>query len=357
MKNDTKLTQISVMTAIVGSYPKPKYLFSGSGRKLLDNIGFPFYKLENKVGARKFKEYTKKAALMAIRDQDSAGIDFVTDGEEKRGHYVLHILRKLKGIDFRHVKQKTIRRGSYVRRVPVVVGKIGRTIPVLLDDYLYTAKHTKGIAKINIPGPTTVVDSVADEYYKGDKKRMAFDYALAIRHEVKNLIKAGCKVIQFDDPVLMRYPKRSWGIKALEKCFEGLNNRATFIVHVCRGYPDKKAERRGIRYKANQESYKYIIRKLRKSAIDIISIESAQDNLDLSVLKEMGNKRVMLGVVNVGSNRIESVASITKRGQEALQYISKKQLILAPDCGMLLLSRTAARGKLKNIAAAAAILK
>ena len=119
------------MTAIVGSYPKPAYLFDGSGRALLDAVGFTFYELEQQIGPSEFKKRLDRAALMAVEDQNSAGIDFITDGEERRGHYVLYVLRKLGGIDFAHLTEKAIREGKYVRKLPTVVGKITYQYPVL----------------------------------------------------------------------------------------------------------------------------------------------------------------------------------------------------------------------------------
>lgn len=353
-----KIKQERVMTAIVGSYPKPRYLFRGSGRQLLDEMGMTFSKLEAEIGAEAFKKRLDRAALRAIRDQNAAGIDFITDGEERRGHYVLYVLRKLDGIDFEHLKQKSIRRGMYVRDLPVVMGKIAYRRPILLDDYEFTRQHARGIPKIGLPGPSTVVDGVVDEYYREDREQMAMDYACAIRHEVKNLIQAGCRAIQFDDPVLLRYPDQAqrWGLKALQACFEGFESQATFIVHICRGYPDKPLERQGISYKANADYYQDILSWLSESKIDVVSIEGAQSNLDLSVLPAIGKKTVMLGVLDVGSNEVESVESLVKRGREALRYLPREQLILAPDCGMLQLSRTAARQKLANLATAASIL-
>jgi 5-methyltetrahydropteroyltriglutamate--homocysteine methyltransferase len=358
MNNNGTIQQDRVMTAIVGSYPKPAYLFPGTGRELLDAMGMTLYELEKEIGARAFQERLDRAALMAINDQNTSGIDFITDGEERRGHYVLYVLRKLAGIDFKHLTQKLIRDGQYVRELPTVTGKITYQHPILVDDYEFTRQHARGIPKIGLPGPSTVVDSVADAYYRGDRERMAMDYAQAIRHEVKNLIEAGCRAIQFDDPVLLRYPDQAkgWGLQALQACFEGFEEQATFFVHICRGYPDKPLERRGIEYKADASYYADVLHWLSQSTLDVISIEGAQSNLDLSVLSAAGDKTVMLGVLDVGSNEVEETESLVERGREALQHLPREQLILAPDCGMLQLSRAAARQKLTNIATAAAKL-
>lgn len=348
-----KIKQHGVLTAIVGSYPKPKYIYGKSGRSLLDSVGMDFYKLESQIGSNKFKKRLDKAAKEAISDQNKAGFDIITDGEERRGHYVLYVLRGLEGIDFDHLKEVSIRGGIYKRIVPVVKAPIRYKESILVDDFKFTKKLSKGFAKIGLPGPSTVVDCTADEYYQ-DPKELAFDYAKAIRHEVAALIKAGCQVIQFDDPVLLRYPDRAveWGLKALEACFKGFENEATFIVHICCGYPNKPLERKGISYKANKDYYGDILEWFSHSKLDAVSIEGAQSKLDLSILPAIGKKTVMLGVLDVGSNRVESIDQLVKRGREALKYLPANQLILAPDCGMLELSREAAKAKLTNMAKA-----
>ena len=339
-----KIKQDKVLTAIVGSYPKPKYIYAKSGRKLLDNLGFSF-NVKNKNLDRACQE--------AIQDQNEAGIDLVTDGEERRGHYVLYVLKGLEGIDFNNLKTISIRGGIYKRDVRVVRGKIRYKEPILVDDFQFTKKYAKNFAKIGLPGPSTVVDCIADDYYQNLEK-LAFDYAQAIRYEVADLIKAGCQIIQFDDPVLLRYPDRAkkWGLKALEACFKGWEDQATFIVHICCGYPNKPLEKKGIKYKANQDYYADVLEWFSRSKLDAVSIEGAQSKLDLSVLPNIGKKAVMLGVLDVGENRVESVDELVNRGQEALRYLPANQLILAPDCGMLQLSRKSSKAKLKNMAEA-----
>src|SRR6266550_4276002 len=248
-------TQAKVLTAIVGSYPKPRYIYKQNGRSLLDSFGFSFDRLQKELGQAEFARLLDKAALEAIKDQNRAGIDIVTDGEERRGHYVLHIVNKLDGVDAFNRKPISMRAGTAQQDAPRVIGKIKHKKPMVLDEFLFTKKHAKGIVKIGLPGPSTVADCVADEYYLGDRRELAFDYADAIRHEVAALIAAGCQIIQFDDPVLLRYPEaaQAWWLEALERCFDGLADRATFVVHICRGYPNKPLERKGISYKANQD--------------------------------------------------------------------------------------------------------
>ena len=347
--------QTKVLTAIVGSYPKPRYVYRQNGRSLLDSFGFSFDRRQQELGPAEFARLLDKAALSAIEDQNRAGIDIMTDGEERRGHYVLHVVNRLDGIDACNRKRISMRGGTTEQDAPRVIGKIKYRGPMVLDEFLFTRKHAKGIAKIGLPGPSTVADCVADEYYRGDRKQLAFDYADAIHHEVAALIAAGCQVIQFDDPVLLRYPEaaQAWGLSALERCFAGLEGRATFVVHICRGYPNKPLERKGISYKANQDYYRDILSWLSESRLDVVSIEAAASNLDLSILSAIGRKTVMLGVIDVGENEVESVDSLMAHANKALRFVPKGQLILAPDCGMVELTRASAREKLMNLSLAA----
>jgi len=347
-------TNGKVLTALVGSYPKPRYVYPRNGRSLLDSFGFAFDSRRRELGPIEFSRRLDRAALQAIEDQNRAGIDIITDGEERRGHYVLSIVNRLGGIDAENLKPISMRAGTTRQNAPRVVGKFRYKGPLLLDEFLFTKQHARGIAKIGLPGPTTVADCVADEYYEGDRKRLAFDYAEAIHHEVAALIAAGCQIIQFDDPVLLRYPDaaQAWGLQALERCFAGLEERATFVVHICRGYPNKPLERKGIGYKANQNYYRDILSWLSESRLDVVSIEGAAGNLDLSTLSAIGRKSIMLGVLDVGENAVESAESLVARANEALSFVPKEQLILAPDCGMLELSRASARDKLMNLALA-----
>jgi len=350
--------QGKLLTAVVGSYPKPRYVYRQNGRSLLDSFGFAFDRRRQELGRAEFARLLDRAALEAIKDQDRAGIDIVTDGEERRGHYVLHIVNRLEGVDIHHRKPISMRAGTTQQDAPRVIGKLGYREPLVLDEFLFTKKHAQGIAKIGLPGPSTVADCVADEYYRSDRRALAFDYADAIRHEVAALIAAGCRIIQFDDPVLLRYPDaaQAWGLEALERCFAGLEERATFVVHICRGYPNKPLERKGISYKANQNYYRDILSWLSKSRLDVVSIEGAASNLDVSILSAIGKKSVMLGVIDVGENEVEKVASLVARADEALRFLPKEQLILAPDCGMLELNRASARAKLISLSRAAGVV-
>lgn len=359
MKNNGKIKQDKVLTAIVGSYPKPVYILpTKNPRELINNSGRNFYDLVDTIGKDRFEKRLDRACKEALDDQNKAGIDIVTDGEERREQYILYNLRHLKGFNFNDWVEISVREGTYKRWAPKVDARIEYKGSWLVDDFKFAASYTSKIVKITLPGPVTATDVVADFYYQGDRQKMAFDYAKAIRKEVKALIDAGCRLIQFDDPVLLRNPKRAkqWGLRALEVCFEGLENRATYCVHICRGYPNKPLEKQGISYKANANYYEQILSFLSKSKLDQVSIEGAQSDLNLNVLPAIGKKTIILGVLDVGIEEVETVSHLVKRAKEALRHIKPSQLVLAPDCGLLMISRQAAYRKIKNLASAAKIL-
>jgi len=212
---------------------------------------------------------------------------------------------------------------------------------------------------MGFPGPTTVVDATQNKHYN-TRKELAFEYANVVRQEVIALRDAGCNIIQFDDPGLLRDLTRAeeWGIEALDKCFEGIDGITT-IVHVCRSYPtnsNKKLEEEGTGYKSDKAYYPELLTLLQKSKIDQISIEGKQGNLDMSVLKHLGDKTVLLGCLDVGIEEVESVDEIVEQAKDALKYIKPEQLILAPDCGLLLIPRDVAKAKITNLALAASVL-
>jgi len=350
-----------IKTAIVGSYPKPSYLVgSMSGREFLDSNYSFFEKKKKEVGQEELEKLLDQACEESITDQEEAGMDVITDGEERREHYIHYILKKLNGFDYKNIYEKVVKKlidGQYRKTekqyVPRVISEITYNNKILIDDFKFLRSKTKKEVKIGFPGPTTVIDAVRDEFYKDDKK-LAFAYAKAINKEVKLLAAAGCEIIQSDDPGLLRNLERSkkWGIEALDSCFEGVDH-ITKIVHVCRSYPNKKLEKLGIIYKADEGYYPYLLDALQTSKIDQVSIEAKQENLNPKVLDHLGDKAVLLGCLDVGEEKVETVEEIIKQAKEALKYIKPEQLILSTDCGLLQISRKSARAKLANLAKAA----
>ena len=353
MKTDKVIT-----TAVVGSYPKPRYLFPDSGRSLLDSVGAGFWGMRTKIGPKEHQRRLDRAVRLAIRDQVQAGVDIISDGEERRDHYIMYVLRGLEGIDFEHLEEITFREGKYKRMVPVIVNRLTYRQAITVEDFRFARSYARKMVKVNLPGPATVADTIADRFYQGDRERIARAYALVITQEVGNLINAGCREIQFDDPVLKRNLEAAgqWGIDVLESCVSDYRLEAQFYLHICRGYPDPASEKEGTLYKAPQENYAELLDLLQETSFDIVSIEGAQGSLDLSVLAHAGSKKIMLGVLDVGNNQVEPVGDIAARGREALSYLPPEQLILSPDCGMIELNRDNAKQKLKNLSLAAKLL-
>jgi len=353
-----------IISTIVGSYPKPAYIMNNiSGRELLDSSGRLFNQIKEKMGEVSFRELENTAVDEAVQDLEETGIDVITDGEQRRDHYIYYILRCLAGFDFANLYQKSIiktignkRQKAYKMLVPKVIAPITHCQPFLVEDFIYAQTKAKRAIKIGVPGPSTVVDAVQNDFYD-DECQLAIDYAKAIREEVWLLKNAGCHIIQFDDPGLLRNIERAreWGIALLDMCFEGVEGITT-IVHVCRSYPNKRLEKLGIRYKSDESYYPYLLDLLQRSKINQVSIEGKQGSLNPSVLQNLGEKSVILGCVDVGVEKIETVEEIVRQGKAALEYINVNQLILGPDCGLLQISREAAKAKLSNLARAAEYL-
>jgi len=353
-----------VKSTIIGSYPKPGYLIGDlTGRELLDSDYSFMDKRRDELGEETFNTLLDKACAEVIADQNESDIDIITDGEQRRDHYIHYILKKLNGFDYQNMYEKVVKKSikgnqkkTETQYVPRVISKIEYKYPFLIDDFNFLKSKTKKQVKIGLPGPTTVVDAVRNEYYKTDKE-LAFDYAKAVSKEVKALHQTGCEIIQFDDPGLLRNLERAkdWGIEALDMCFAGVNS-ATIIVHVCRSYPNKQLEKLGIVYKADESYYPYLLDLLQNSRVDQISIEGKQGNLNPAVFEHAGDKTIILGCLDVGDEKVESVNEIVEQGVEALAYLKPEQLVLGPDCGLLQISREAAKGKLTNLAKAVEVL-
>jgi 5-methyltetrahydropteroyltriglutamate--homocysteine methyltransferase len=355
---------MGVTATIVGSYPKPPELLSGlSGRELLDSSGQGLQEIGDRLGQDELGKRLDQAVRRVISDQVEAGLDVVTDGEVRRGHYIYDVVGRLDGVDVDRWHEEPVikivdgeRRQAYTMRKPTVTGKLGFRSPGLVRSFRYAQGLTDRPVKVGLPGPCTVVDALVDEHY-GARERLAFDYADAIRDEVRALVDAGCRVIQFDDPGLLRDLPRSreWAISALDRCFVGIAVPTT-IVHVCRSYPNRTLDELGLPYKSDQGYYPQLLELLQVSAIDQVSIEGRQGRLDPAVLSHLGDKSVLLGCVDVGDEAVEPVEAIVDQARAALDYVDADRLMLAPDCGLLQLSRDSARGKLANLARAAARL-
>tara|TARA_B100000029_G_C17495027_1_gene930495 strand:+ start:188 stop:1240 length:1053 start_codon:yes stop_codon:yes gene_type:complete len=346
-----------MITTVIGAYPKPNYLkitdwFNANGGTDTANPTM-FYEDEIKKMGSDAEAIFKRAAAEVIKDQLNCGIDIITDGEIRRENYIHYHCRHLNGIDFNTLTEKIARTGNYKCLLPTITDKISATSPFLVDEWKSNQSLSDKPVKVTIPGPMTITDTIANKYYNTDEE-MGYDLASAINTEIKRLVEAGCKYIQIDEPLFARKPENalSFGIKNLEKCFEGINKKnVEKITHICCGYPDKLD---AVDYpKAPLDSYNKIAQSIDNSIIDSVSIEDAHRYNDLSLLKDYKHTKVIFGLIKIASSKIETVEEIESRIQEALKYISKEQLIAAPDCGLGHLSRELAIKKLKILSLAA----
>ncbi len=346
-----------MLTTVIGAYPKPNYLkvtdwFNAKGGTDTANPT-KFYEDEIKKMGSEADAIFQKAAAEVIKDQLDCGIDIITDGEIKRENYIHYHCRHLNGVDFNILTEKVARTGNYKCLLPTITNKISSSDPFLVDEWKKNQSLSNKPVKVTIPGPMTITDTIANTYYNSDEE-MGYDLAIAINIEIKRLVKAGCKYIQVDEPLFARKPHNAlaFGIENLEKCFEEINdNDVEKITHICCGYPDKLD---AIDYpKAPLDSYKKIAKSLDDSKIDSVSIEDAHRYNDLSLLKYYKNTKVIFGLVKIASSKMETVEEIEDRIHDALKFISKEQLIAAPDCGLGHLSRELAMKKLKTMSLAA----
>jgi 5-methyltetrahydropteroyltriglutamate--homocysteine methyltransferase len=336
---------VSVLPAtVVGSYPQPHWLIDRAvlGAKVPRVRTPELWRIEPQF----LEEAQDDATLLAIRDMEMAGIDIITDGEMRRESYSNRFATALEGIDIER-PGSTINRSGVPIPVPRVAGPIRRTRPVEIGDLEFLKRHTTRKTKITLPGPFTMAQQAQDDYYK-DEEAMAMAFADAVNAELRGLFAAGADVVQLDEPWLQARPDAAarYGVKAVNRALAGV--RGTTVVHVCFGY--------AAAVKDKPSGYS-VLPQLADTAATQISIEAAQPRLDLGVLKDLAPKKVMLGVIDLGTETVESPGEVLSRIQKGLQYVKAENLVLAPDCGMKYLSRAAAFGKLQALAAGAALAR
>jgi 5-methyltetrahydropteroyltriglutamate--homocysteine methyltransferase len=334
-------------TTTIGSYPKPSYLRIPDWFQNEDNSPKDWEKAWSLLGNKK-DELIKKACQEIIKEQETAGIDIITDGEVRRENYILYHCRHLKGIDFSKLTKKVVRSGSYKSWFPTITSKVVAGESFLPKEWKMSQSFTKCPVKITIPGPMSISDNISNEYYS-DSKTMGIDLGNAINTEIKRLVDSGCRYIQVDEPLFARKPSEAidYGIDNLERCFHGCSKEIIKIAHICCGYPNKLD---AVDYpKAPLKSYWKISEALNNSTIDQISLEDAHRNNNLSLLEKFDSKTIILGVVKIASSEIETEEKINQRVQQALEHIDERRLILAPDCGLGFLPRELCLQKLKII--------
>jgi len=332
-------------TTVVGSYPQPAWLID---RPLLTANTPPRIRMHQlwRVAPEFLEQAQDDATLIAIRDQERAGIDIVSDGEMRRESYFNRFATALDGIDLDNPGTVISRTGKSAL-VPRVIGRVRRLRPVNVRDVQFLRANTDRQIKITVPGPLTMTKLAQNDYYTSDAE-LAMDYAAAVNVEIRDLFAAGADVVQIDEPYMQVHPAdaRSYGIAALQRTLDGI--AGTTVVHICFGY--------GAMVKGKPARYDFLS-ELAATTVRQVSVETAQSALDCSVLADLVGKTVLLGVVDLSTSDVESPAVIAGRIRRALPYVPADRLIVAPDCGMKYLTRDVAFAKLVAMVRGAGLVR
>jgi 5-methyltetrahydropteroyltriglutamate--homocysteine methyltransferase len=344
---------MGLLTTTIGAYPKPDYVKITDWFKLGMDTPDPTkdYAAELKRLGDDAEDIFVSGTREAIENQIQAGIDIPTDGEIRRENYIHYHCRHLDGIDFEYLTERKVR-GNYTARLPTIKRPIKYGGSFLPHDYQIAQSFTDRPVKMTLPGPMTIFDTVADAHYR-DRRRAGADIAEALNKEILELVKAGCRHIQIDEPVFARKPEEAldFGFDHLERCFFNCPDDVVRTVHICCGYPDRLDNPNYP--KAPRGSYFKLADAVEASSIHAVSLEDAHQPNDLSLLEHFKTTTVILGVVAIAKSRVETVDEIASRLKSALNHIDTARLIAAPDCGLGMLSQALALQKLSNLTAAA----
>jgi 5-methyltetrahydropteroyltriglutamate--homocysteine methyltransferase len=332
-------------TSLVGSYPQPDWLID---RERLGDRLPPRVRAKElwRVEPAYLEQAQRDATLLAIRAQEKAGLDILTDGEICRESYSNRFATALDGVDIDN-PGTGLDRSGHPNTVPRVTGPIRRRHPVEVEDLQFLHASTNRTVKITVPGPFTMSQQAQDDYY-GSPEALALGYAEAVNEEIKDLFAAGADIVQLDEPYLQARPEpaHQYGVKVINRALEGVTG--TTAVHLCFGYAAIIHDR--------PAGYSFLP-ELAECSCDQISIETAQSGLDCSVLSALDGKTIILGVLDLNDTNVETPETVAGRVRRALPYVPPERLVLAPDCGMKYLPRDAAFGKLTAMTAAAVRLR
>lgn len=331
-------------TSTAGSLPKPSWLAEP------ETLWSP-WKLEGEA----LSEAKQDALRVSLQEQLHAGIDIVSDGEQTRQHFVTTFIEHLEGVDF--TKRETVRiRNRYDANVPSVVGDVSRSKPVFVEDAKVLRGQTTQPIKWALPGPMTMIDTLYDGHYKS-REKLAWEFAKILNQEAKELEAAGVDIIQFDEPAFNVFfdEVNDWGVATLERALEGL--KCETAVHICYGY-GIKANTDWKKTLGNEwRQYEEAFPKLRKSKLDIISLECQNSRVPMDLIELIRGKKVMVGAIDVATDSIETPEQVADTLRKALQFVDADKLYPSTNCGMAPLSRHVARGKLHALSAGAGIVR
>ena len=332
-------------TTIVGSFPQPDWLID---REKLAGRFPPRTRARElwRIPPQYLEQAQNDATLIAIRAQEEAGLDIVSDGEIRRESYSNRFATALDGVDLDN-PGTALDRSGHPNPVPRIVGPIRRRHAVEVDDLKFLRANTTRMVKITVPGPFTMLQQAQNDFYASEEEA-AMDDADAVNAEIKDLFAAGADVVQIDEPYMQARPEKArlYGLKALNRALDGVSG--TTAVHICFGYAAIIHER--------PSGYSFLP-ELAQCSCQQVSIETAQSHLDCSVLQSLAGKRVMVGCIDLADPAVESVDTIVQRIERALPFIAPENVILAPDCGMKYLPRETAVGKLRAMVEAAKVLR
>jgi 5-methyltetrahydropteroyltriglutamate--homocysteine methyltransferase len=332
-------------TTLVGSYPQPEWLID---RKKLAGRFPPRVRARElwRVEKSVLEEAQNDATLLAIRAQEQAGLDIVTDGEIRRESYSNRFATALEGVDIDN-PGTALDRSGHPNPVPRIVGKVRRKHAVEVGDLQFLKRHTSRKTKITVPGPFTMLQQAQNDFYKSEEEA-AMDYAVAVNAEIKDLFAAGADIVQIDEPYMQARPEkaRHYGLKALNRALEGVTGETA--VHICFGY--------AAIIHARPEGYSFLP-EFAGCSCKQVSIETAQSKLDTVVLEKLPGKKIMVGCIDLSDMTIETPQVVVERLKRALKHVKPENVIVAPDCGMKYLPRDVAYGKLKAMVEGAKLLR
>lgn len=335
---------ILLPTSTAGSLPKPSWL--AEPEKLWSAW---------KLTGQELQDAKQDALRLSLHEQQQAGIDIVSDGEQTRQHFVTTFIEHLEGVDFE--KRETVKiRDRYDASVPSVVGAVSRQKPVFVKDAKFLRSLTDQPIKWALPGPMTMIDTLYDAHYKS-REKLAWEFAKILNQEARELEAAGVDIIQFDEPAFNVFfdEVNDWGVATLERALEGL--KCETAVHICYGYGIKANTDWKKTLGSEWRQYEAVFPKLQQSNLDIISLECHNSRVPMDLLELIRGKKVMVGAIDVATNTIETADEVANTLRKALQFVDADKLYPSTNCGMAPLSRQVARGKLQALAAGTNIIR